>query len=260
MTTEMVDWGLAVTLGSRLAGAGPVVSRTRRPRRWPSCARARTGRRRTSASSPASRRGERRRRSSSSTGRPGSRRTPTGSPRCSPRSIDKMHGEEGPARAGHPGRRLADHRRRGRRPARLHGEQGARPVRPLPRARTAGCCWSRPTSSTSSASSTSTRRLPALGLPARGDPPRAVHRGAVDARPPVRRRSAQLAETVEPQRLLDDGLAADRRGDHAAAASGSLLDLLGTPGAEGDPRPGDRRDVAARGPCRRRDGRRRAPR
>ena len=26
MTTEMVDWQLAVTLGSRLAGAGPVVS------------------------------------------------------------------------------------------------------------------------------------------------------------------------------------------------------------------------------------------
>ena len=29
-------------------------------------------------------------------------------------------------------------------------------------------------------------RLPALGLPARGDPPGAVHRGALDARPPVR--------------------------------------------------------------------------
>src|SRR5262249_31188663 len=26
MTTEMVDWGLAVTIGSRLAGAGPEVS------------------------------------------------------------------------------------------------------------------------------------------------------------------------------------------------------------------------------------------
>ena len=41
-------------------------------------------------------------------------------------------------------------------------------------------------------------RLPALGLPARGDPPGAVHRRAVDARPPASARSQKLVETVEP--------------------------------------------------------------
>ena len=49
-------------------------------------------------------------------------------------------------------------------------------------------------------------RLPALGLPARGDPPRAVHRGAVDARPPATSRSAGCPTVIEPTRLLDDGL------------------------------------------------------
>ena len=72
-------------------------------------------------------------------------------------------------------------------------------------------------------------RLPALGLPARGDPPGAVHRGAVDARPPLRARSAGSSETIEPTRLLDDGLKRLSEALKGGRPSGSLLDVLGTP-------------------------------
>ena len=66
--------------------------------------------------------------------------------------------------------------------------------------RRAGCCSWRPTSSTSSASSASTRRLPALGLPARGDAPGAVHGRAVDARPPLRRDDGARPTPSSPPR------------------------------------------------------------
>ena len=99
--------------------------------------------------------------------------------------------------------------------------------------------------------------LPALGLPARGDPPRAVHRGAVDARPPldadrapVRDRRADPAPRRRPQADSPRRSRASRRRQparhprHARAAR--------------DHGPPHRRDVAARGPRRRGDGRRRA--
>ena len=65
-----------------------------------------------------------------------------------------------------------------------------------------------------------------------------------------------LADTVDPGGLLDDGL--KRVAEAVRGGGGSVIDVLSTPGAEGDPRPGHRRDVAAGGPRRRRHGRRRA--
>ena len=71
-------------------------------------------------------------------------------------------------------------------------------------------------------------RLPALGLPARGDPPGAVHRRPVDARPPRSARWTRSSDTVEPTRLArrrrSSGSPRRVRGD-----GGSLLDVLGTP-------------------------------
>ena len=70
-------------------------------------------------------------------------------------------------------------------------------------------------------------------------------------------RCTAIADTVEPAGFLDDGL---QRIAEAlkGGRSGSLLDAARHAGAEGDPRPDHRRDVAARGPRRRRHGRRRA--
>ena len=160
--------------------------------------------------------------------------------------------------AGRPGRRLPDHRRRGRRAARLPRPARCSASSTRSTSRTAGCCWSRPTSSTSSASSSADpTRLPALGVPARGDPPRAVHRGAVDARPPLRRDHAARRDRRAGAAPRGAGSSGSPRRSRSGR-SGSLLDLFSTPGAEGDPRPRHRRDVAARGPRRRRDGRRRS--
>ena len=88
----------------------------------------------------------------SSTAPAGCRPTPTGSRPCSPRSSTSSPSDKEPVPA-RPRRRLAGHRRRGRRrcsaswPARCSASSTRSSRRP------AGCCWSRPTSSTSSASS-----------------------------------------------------------------------------------------------------------
>ena len=63
------------------------------------------------------------------------------------------------------------------------------------------------------------QRLPALGLPARGDPPGAVHRGPVDARPPVRPGRPTRRHRRAARRLLDDGLKGSPRRSAAAAAA-----------------------------------------
>ena len=74
----------------------------------------------------------------------------------------QAHREEAADR-DHRRDRVADHRRRGRQRARLPGVEGARPVRPVPRRPTAGCCsWPR-TSCTSSASSRPTRTTSGSG-------------------------------------------------------------------------------------------------
>ena len=110
--------------------------------------------------------------------------------------------------------------------------QGARPVRPVPRPRrpaAAGRAEHRPRRARARRRPA---RLPALGVPARGDPPRAVHRGAVDARAPVRRRSGSsprpwsrpgCSRTASPGSL--EGL----KNAAAAARGGGLLDVVGTP-------------------------------
>ena len=101
-------------------------------------------------------------------------------------------------------------------------------------------------------------RLPALGLPARGDPPRAVHGGAVDARPPLR------ADRPALRRHRADPAARRRPQGPLRGAQGRVQ---GEPArhprlsrAARDHGPPHRRDVAPRGPRRRGDGRRRTQR
>ena len=62
-------------------------------------------------------------------------------------------------------------------------------------------------------------RLPALGLPARGDPPGAVHRGAVDARPPVRRRSPRSPRPSSRSGSSTTGSSGSPRRSRTAAAA-----------------------------------------
>ncbi len=75
---------------------------------------------------------------------------------------------------------------------------------------------------------------------------------------------SKLADTMEPSSLVDDGfgrIVEAIKGAKDGAGSGgggSLLDAISTPEQKELHRPDDRRDVAARGPRRRRDGRRRA--
>ena len=173
----------------------------------------------------AGRRGRAPRRCWSSTGPAGSQANADGFATMLRPLVDKLTEKKRADRA-RPGRRLAGHRRRGRAAARLPGRprcsasstRSTTPGRPAAR-------WSRPTSCTSSASSSADpARLPALGLPARGDPPGAVHRRAVDARPPVRADPARSPTPSSPSGLLDDGL---KRVAEAVrgGGGGSLLDV-----------------------------------
>ena len=205
----MVDWDLAVSLGSRIAGDGPAVTARRGRRRWsPSCAPARTGPPGWCASSPGWSPPSAPRRSWWSTGRAGSQANADGfadGPRAG-RSTSSPRRRARPTGLS-PGDRLPGHRRRGRRLLLgFLGRQGARPVRPVlsrpARPAAAGRAQHR---ARRARARRRPARLPALGVPARGDPPGAVHRRAVDARPPARRDAAPLADTVEPHaRLLDD--------------------------------------------------------
>ena len=244
----MVDWDLAVSLGSRVAGDGPRVTPCR----------GRRGRGRAARRAPTGPRGlvreftglvaERADRA-----RPG--RRPAGLDpgqrrqlrhRCSDRSSSKLAAKKGrpPALAEHG--RLQDHRRRGRRPARLPGRQGARPVRPVlrgpasgpaaagrpqHRARRARARRADPT--TSGSGSACTRRPTGCSSPrCRGCATTSTARCSASPR------------RCEPTRLLDD-----------AASSASATPVRGGgdaqpdgrhrhPGAEGDRRARHRRDVA----------------
>ena len=212
-SADMVDWDLAVCVG--LAARRPRArGQPARPTPWsPSCARTPT--RSTGLVREFTglvRRRRHRARSWSSTGRAGSAPTPRASTCCSPRSS------------------TSSPRRRGRRPGSAKavgsrvtgaevggvlgflGRQGARAVRPVPRRRRAGCCWSRPTSSTSSASSTPTP-------PTSGSGSACTRRPTACSSPRCRgcatTSAAQIArssDAIEPTRLLDDGLQGTRRG------------------------------------------------
>ena len=142
----------------------------------------------------------------------------------------------------------------------LPRRQGARPVRPVPRAvgpAAAGRAQHRPRRArarrrpapTSGSGSACTRR------PTGCSSPRC--RGCATTCSP---RSHALADTVEPSEAPRRRLRADRPRRSAAAARRQPARRARHPRAEGDPRPGHRRDVAARGPRRRRDGRRRPER
>ena len=146
--------------------------------------------------------------------------------------VDKLNDEEAAERS-HAGDRLEDHRRRGRRAARLPGQQGAGPVRPVPRPRRAAAAGGAQHRARRARARRRPDRLPAVGLPARGDPPRAVHRGAVDARPPVRRDPASSPTPMEPSGLLDEGglsrIIEALKGAKARPGRRSLLDVVSTP-------------------------------
>ena len=105
--------------------------------------------------------------------------------------IEKLQKKGSSSCGGHRGGR-PHHRRADRRAARVPRHQGARPVRAVPR-RTATDRRSRPgrlllvAPNIVAAEQRARRRparLPAVGVPARGDPPRAVRRGALAARAP----------------------------------------------------------------------------
>ena len=210
---DMVDWDLAVRIGSRLAGEGPQVGRDEADavvaelradaNRSTGLVRDFTGLVAAEHDAPVlvvDRAGM---------GAGERRRLPGG---------DLADGrearfEEGTHRA-EPRRRVEDHRRGGGRAARVPGRQGARPVRPLPRPRrqaAAGRAEHRPRGA---GARRRPPRLPAVGLPARGDPPGAVHGGAVDARPPVLGDRCDRGDhgAVEGPRR---GAAADHRGGRA---------------------------------------------
>ena len=122
------------------------------------------------------------------------------------------------------------------------------PPRSTPATGRAGCCWSRPTSSQVERElERRPARLPALGVPARGDPPGAVHRGAVAARPPASARSTTFARrppTLDPatlaraaRRRLSTRSRDAVRGERRTSACSTLV---ADPGAAGGPRPAHR--------------------
>ena len=175
--------------------------------------------------------------------------------------VDKLPEKKGAPSAARRRDRLAGHRRRGRRAARLPRRQGARPVRPVPRGAGArdGCCWSRPTSCTSSASSRSTRTTSGSGSACTRRPT-----GCSSPRCPWMRDHLRSRDGRDRRRGADRPVRAARRRRRRRSATSSrgkaerqpARPVL-HPGAEGDHRPDHRRDVPARGPRRRRDGRRR---
>ena len=182
---DMVDWDLAVRIGGRLAGDGPTVGRDEAAAiveelragadRSTGLVREFTG---LVGARPLGPRAG---------GRPGQlgagqRRRVRDAARADRR---QAHREEAADR-DHRRDRVAGHRRRGRQRARLPGVEGARSVRPVPRAGRPAAARGPQHRARRARARGRPARLPALGLPARGDPPGAVHRGPVDARAHVR--------------------------------------------------------------------------
>ena len=140
----------------------------------------------------------------------------------------QAHREEGPAHRAVPGRRLEGHRRRGRGcswvswPARC----SASSTRSTPR--TAGCCWSRRTSCTSSASSRRTR-------PTSGSGCACTRRPTGCSSPPSRGCASHLFAEIAGARRHRRAQRADRRpgqadrrgGPGRRLSGGSLIDVLG---------------------------------
>ena len=132
---DMVDWELAISVASRLAGPGPEVSRSEADAvvaelredaaRSTGLVREYTGLVAADAD---------RARSSSSTGRAGSAPTPTSFDLLLTPFVDKVTAKKGPPSGVHQGPGVAGHGGRDRCRAGLPRRQGARAVRPVPRA------------------------------------------------------------------------------------------------------------------------------
>ena len=269
MSGQMIDWDLAVATATKLAGQGPTVSRTeadaggrRAPRRRGAldAAGARVHR--------ADRRGRHRPGPRRRPARAGSRPTRTRSPRSSSPVVDKLQERRGAPGPAHRGDRLPRHRPRGRRAARLPRRQGARPVRPLPRAgepgdrpSSAGCCSSPPTSSTPSASSAPTRPTSGSGCACTRRPTACSSPRCRGCATTCRRRSTRSSTASTSTRsgsppMLFDARTAGRRPGLRPRRHQPHRPVR-HPGPARGHRPGDRRDVPARGARRRGHGRRR---
>ncbi len=241
MTNErssMIDWDTAVSVGARLAGEGPVGEPGPRPTTWsPSCAPGPSGRRplvrgftglvaeeRTAPVLVVDRRGW-------------LQANVDGFGEIVSPLIDKLQAKKGAAVAVRARGRLPGDRRRARADARVHEQQGARPVRPVPRARPvrAGRLLLVAPNIVHVERELERRpaRLPALGVPARGDPPGAVHRRPVDARPPPLRDGEDHRRG--PDRPVRDAVRRDEEGRRPGQRQGRgqppRPGLL--PGAEG---------------------------
>ena len=257
---DMVDWDLAVRdrwpAGRRRADGGP--RRGGRDRRGAPRGRGPLDR----AGARVHRAGGRattRRRCWSSTGPAGCRPTPTRSRRCSHRSWTSS-----PRRSRRRGITAAiGSRVTGAEVGALLGflaSQGARPVRPVPRARRPAAARGAQHRARRARARGRPARLPALGLPARGDPPGAVHRGAVDARAHVRGRSRSSPRPWSRpacSRTASPGSSRGSRTPAPADRQGAASSTWSARRSRGSCSTADRRDVAARGPRRRRHGRRR---
>ena len=197
-----VDWEFAKATGRRLVPAGPAGERrARRPTSSPSCARRPSGPRQPVA--------ETARLHAPAGAQPGARRrpraagsTPT-STRCAPcstRSSTQARPAQGRRAQRRPGAAIGGKV--------TGGEAGAlwrsSPARSSasttsPRAARPGCCSSRPTSShVERELEVDPHDFRLWVAHARGDPPGAVHRGAVAARPHDRPRARALAVDLAP--------------------------------------------------------------
>ena len=190
----MIDWDLAVSIGTRLAGSGPEVSRSeadavvaelragRRPLDRPGARLHRVWSPTPGRAAP--------RRSWSWTGPAGSAPTPTSFDVLLSPVVDKLTEKKGPRRG--VGKAVGS-RVTGAEVGAVLGFLGGKVLGQFdPFTGSAGrlLLVAPNIVHVEREIGADPQRLPALGLPARGDPPGAVHRRPVDARAPVRARSA----------------------------------------------------------------------
>ena len=255
---EVVDWGLARATGRAFSAGGPSLSARGRPcvRRRPARAGPLCGRSRARAD-----RARRRGRAARSRGRPW--RVDRQQRRRLPHGAGAAAGEDGdlPARRDDR-RRLPRHRAPDGRRARLPVEQGARAVRGVHRLGHRTPAARGPEHRRRRAPPRRRpARLPALGVPARGDASRPVRRRAV-AEPAPHRRDPRLPRALRRQHRRGRTPAAPRpRGGalRRARRGGRLARRRRPdPGAAGRLRPDHRAHEPAGGARRLRHGRGRA--
>ena len=217
---DMVDWDLAVRIGGRLAGEGPTVGRDEAAAiveelragadRSTGLVREFTG---LVAARPLGARAGRR------PGRLGAGERRRASRRCSRRSSTSS-----PRRSRRPGitgrDRLAGHRRRGRQRCSASWRRRCSASSTRSTSPTAGCCSSRPTSSTSSASSRPTRTTSGSGSACTRRPTACSSPRCRGCASTCSAQIQKFAETMEPSGLLEDGLSRVLEGLKNARAGG----------------------------------------